>query len=319
MILIISQKSDFATTQVISWLRFFKKEYLRINGDENYNILEITDNKVLIDKNGSIYNLMKYESYWYRRSGFSTLHLGGKPHVLSQKISIPRCLTSPLQAEFEVIRNHIYKMIEANADPNKRIGSFFTRSVNKLNVIKQAKAVGLTVPFTALVSTKEALSHIVSQKKVITKAVAESIYSGEKKRFYTSYTSRVTLDDLKYIPDTFMTSLVQEEVEKKYELRVFYLKGKIYTSVIFSQSSEDGMVDCRRALDFRYLPYKLPKIIEKKVSSLMKKLQLNTGSIDMIVDSNNEYIFLEVNPVGQFVAYGEFCNYYLDRELAKIL
>ena len=51
----------------------------------------------------------------------------------------------------------------------------------------------------------------------------------------------------------------------------------------------------------------------------MKLLKLNTGSIDMIVDHNNNYIFLEVNPVGQFVAYGEFCNYYLDREMAKIL
>lgn len=56
-----------------------------------------------------------------------------------------------------------------------------------------------------------------------------------------------------------------------------------------------------------------------KLNKLMKLLKLNTGSIDMIVDHNNNYIFLEVNPVGQFVAYGEFCNYYLDREMAKIL
>ena len=51
----------------------------------------------------------------------------------------------------------------------------------------------------------------------------------------------------------------------------------------------------------------------------MRQINLRTGSIDMIVDQNGNYIFLEINPVGQFVAYGEFCNYYLDREMAKIL
>ncbi|HBL34611.1 MAG TPA: grasp-with-spasm system ATP-grasp peptide maturase [Porphyromonadaceae bacterium] len=319
MILIISQNSDLATTQVISWLTYFKKEFIRLNGDENYRIQEVTEDKLMVEKNGKIINLVECDSYWYRRNGIFNLHLGSNPIKLSNDKNIPRCFIPPINSEFEVLRNHIYRKLENQVNCKKRMGSYFIRSVNKLDVINHAKSVGLKVPFTAIVSTKENLTYVIKEKKAITKAASESIYNSEKNRFYTSYTSRISSASQEEIPEIFMASFIQEEIKKKYEIRIFYLKGKTYSSVIFSQNNEDGMIDCRRALDFRYLPYKLPTEIRVKINKLMKKLQLNTGSIDMIVDQNNQYIFLEVNPVGQFVAYGEFCNYYLDRELAKTL
>lgn len=319
MILIISQNTDFATSQVISWLIHLKKEFVRLNGDENYRIIELTENRLIVNNSVSTKNLLDCDSYWYRRNGIFNVHLGGDLLKISQNKSIPKCFKDPIKAEFEVLRKHIYKKIENQVKKEKRIGSYFSCSVNKLDVINLAESVGLITPFTAIVSTRESLAKIMKEKNVITKAASESIYDAEKNLFYTSYTSRVTSEHLRNIPDNFMTSLIQEEIKKKYEIRVFYLKGKMYSSVVFSQNNKDGTVDCRRALDFRYLPYKLPEEICKKINKLMKKLQLNTGSIDMIVNDKNQYVFLEVNPVGQFVAYGEFCNYYLDRELAKIL
>lgn len=319
MILIVSQNTDFATSQVISWLIHFKKEFIRLNGDESYRIIELTHDKLIVEKNGSRKNLLECDSYWYRRNGIFNSHFGGNSLKIFQDKSIPKCFKDPINAEFEVLRNHIYKILENQVKKDKRIGSFFIRSVNKLDVINHATSVGLKVPFTTIVSTKESLARILKEKNVITKAAAESIYDSDKNLFYASYTSRITSENLNEIPENFMASLIQEEIKKKYEIRIFYLKGKMYSSVVFSQNNEVGTVDCRRALDFRYLPYKLPKEIRKKINELMNKLQLNTGSIDMIVNDENQYVFLEVNPVGQFVAYGEFCNYYLDRELAKIL
>jgi glutathione synthase/RimK-type ligase-like ATP-grasp enzyme len=43
------------------------------------------------------------------------------------------------------------------------------------------------------------------------------------------------------------------------------------------------------------------------------------GSIDMIYSKQQEYIFLEVNPSGQFMGYSEACNYQLDRIIAEYL
>lgn len=319
MILIISQKSDFATTQVISWLVYFKKKFIRLNGDDDYKFVKIDPNELLVEKDGNTMNLIECNSYWYRRNGIFLQHLGGNLQKLVQDKTTPKCFITTINSEFESLRVHIYKLLENNSNVHKRLSSFFSRSVNKLEVIKQAEASGLKVPYTALVSTKSALVEMLKKRNIITKAVDESIYSSEDRFFYTAYTSRITVNDLKEIPEIFMMSLVQEEIEKKYELRIFFVKKKIYSSVVFSQDDKESMVDCRRAVNFRYLPYKLPREIEDNLRKLMSRLKLNSGSIDMIVDSNNQYIFLEVNPVGQFVAYGEYCNYYLDKEIAKLL
>jgi len=48
-------------------------------------------------------------------------------------------------------------------------------------------------------------------------------------------------------------------------------------------------------------------------------MQLDFGSIDMIVSADNEYIFLEVNPKGQYGMVSHPCGYNLDYEIAKEL
>jgi glutathione synthase/RimK-type ligase-like ATP-grasp enzyme len=91
---------------------------------------------------------------------------------------------------------------------------------------------------------------------------------------------------------------------------------------IFSQNDEQTKVDFR---DYnierpnRTVPYKLPKDIEDKLSLFMSRMELDTGSIDIIVTPDMEYVFLEVNPVGQYGMTSLPCNYYLDEKIAKCL
>lgn len=90
----------------------------------------------------------------------------------------------------------------------------------------------------------------------------------------------------------------------------------MYTMAIFSQLDPDSTLDFREvdvngAHPNRMAPYKLPRIVRLKIDKLMKKLKLESGSIDMIVTPDNEYYFLEVNPVGQFNFVSELCNYYI--------
>ena len=51
----------------------------------------------------------------------------------------------------------------------------------------------------------------------------------------------------------------------------------------------------------------------------MKKSNLDTGSIDIVVTKKEEYVFLEVNPVGQFGWVSSNCNYYLEEKVANYL
>jgi glutathione synthase/RimK-type ligase-like ATP-grasp enzyme len=69
----------------------------------------------------------------------------------------------------------------------------------------------------------------------------------------------------------------------------------------------------------RRVPYNLPKHIEQKADNLMKELGVNTGSIDMIYTKNKEYVFLEVNPAGQFGMTAVPCNYPINKKMAEYL
>lgn len=51
----------------------------------------------------------------------------------------------------------------------------------------------------------------------------------------------------------------------------------------------------------------------------MNSLDLDSGSIDMIVDSSLTYYFLEVNPIGQFEMVSMPCNYNLEKLIAEEL
>ena len=51
----------------------------------------------------------------------------------------------------------------------------------------------------------------------------------------------------------------------------------------------------------------------------MQKAHLTTGSIDLIKSVDGEYIFLEINPIGQFGMVSNPCNYPLERKVAEWL
>jgi D-alanine-D-alanine ligase-like ATP-grasp enzyme len=57
-------------------------------------------------------------------------------------------------------------------------------------------------------------------------------------------------------------------------------------------------------------------LVEKKIYILMKRLGINSGSIDMVYTKDGRFVFLEVNPVGQFAQVSMPCNYFLEREIA---
>jgi glutathione synthase/RimK-type ligase-like ATP-grasp enzyme len=96
----------------------------------------------------------------------------------------------------------------------------------------------------------------------------------------------------------------------------------MYSMAIFSQLDEQTKIDFRNynyEKPNRCVPYKLPDYIEVKIEMLMNKLSLNTGSIDLVFTTDNEYYFLEVNPVGMFSPLTWPLNYTIEKDIAIFL
>ena len=96
--------------------------------------------------------------------------------------------------------------------------------------------------------------------------------------------------------------LFQEYIPKEFEVRVTVVGGEVFSAAIYSQELEETKHDWRRGVDLplRYEPYPLPVHIEKLTLQLVSELKLAYGAIDIIVTPEDEHVFLEINPGGQF-------------------
>ncbi|MEW7281031.1 grasp-with-spasm system ATP-grasp peptide maturase [Aquimarina sp. 2201CG1-2-11] len=194
----------------------------------------------------------------------------------------------------------------------------------KLKQLEYAKKAGLQIPNTFITSSKKDLIDFYNccHHTIITKGIESSASYTFGNISLEGYTEEVTKEFIDQLPNTFFPSLFQENIKKAYELRIFFLKDTFYSMAVFSQQNEQTKTDMRKYDDSfpnRTVPYILPLDIEQKLLEAMNALGLTTGSIDMIVDDNEGYCFLEVNPSGQFGMVSVPCNYYIEEAIAKQL
>jgi ATP-GRASP peptide maturase of grasp-with-spasm system len=329
MILIFSEKNCHSTSEVVEWLRSFNEFVVRLNGDEERAWLKYID----IDRDEIILNSLDYgdiniakaKSVWYRRNGISKSFFSASfdPHQFFGKVpedSLVRYLNRSYISEINKIKDYIYGLSERIS---LSVSSYLNADLNKLEVLKYAKDLGLDIPRTIVANTDSEVTNLLYQrdteKSIITKAINDGVYFFGKKNAYYSYTEKYDPESIK---STYFFSLFQYEVNKHFEIRSFYLKGEFYSMAIISQNNEQTKVDFRKydsKRPNRTVPYNLPKLIKKKLMDLFIKLDLNSGSVDLIRDQDGRYIFLEINPVGQFGMVAYPCNYPIDKIMASTL
>lgn len=115
--------------------------------------------------------------------------------------------------------------------------------------------------------------------------------------------------------------ILQPYIEKLFELRITVVGDKVFPCAISSQNSRRTLEDWRRydLLNTPHKPYTLPPDLEQKCIALVKTLELMFGCIDMIVTPDNEYVFLEINPNGQWLWIEQLTGLPIAKTLAKLL
>lgn len=322
MILIISMNNfEVSTNDVIDWLWYKNANFRRVNGSDFYtdNIFEIDINNhtTILQENDCDIHFQEAKAVWYRRyfpvGFFSFFNKYGTDDGINH--SLQRFLKEEMLVIKEFLPSaldHAYWL----SDPQ-------TAAVNKLTILTLAAKAGLTIPPSLITNSKtKLLEFLQNNKTAIVKNLSNPPSVLFQRKLHSCYTSKITVQEIMELPDIFPASMFQQTIEKDYEIRAFYLEGRIYAMAIFSQA------DPKTALDFRHynyktpnrtVPYQLPAAIEEKICLLMKMADLNTGSVDMIKAPDGNYYFLEVNPIGQFGMVSYPCNYYLEEMIADLL
>jgi len=97
--------------------------------------------------------------------------------------------------------------------------------------------------------------------------------------------------------------ILQEYVPKDVELRITVVDSRVFAAEIRSQASHRTKHDWRHYDDERatYAPHKLPEAVCRSCIRLVRALGLCFGTIDMVLTPGGEYVFLEINPNGQWL------------------
>lgn len=317
MILIMSEYGDNSTVYVSRWLLHKNIPFVRIDYEETYFIEKIKLDDagyefIIATDNNKRIKLSEVKAIWYRR-GDLKLFFPSLEEIEEKKLKA--IMYSQLEMENMTLEYLFYCFMQEIP----HIGSFQTRQMNKLHVLREASKLGIKIPDTLVCSSKKVFAESFSHDSVITKGLYEGFRAKLSTGNYTTYTEKISKEE---VSDSFFPSLFQKGVEKEADIRSFYLYGEFYTMAIRSQENEQTITDFRKYLKGvgnRSFPFELPNELEYKLHRLMNKLNLETGSIDLIFSKTGEFVFLEINPVGQFGMTSFPCNYYLERRIAEKL
>lgn len=100
-------------------------------------------------------------------------------------------------------------------------------------------------------------------------------------------------------------SIFQPYIEKAYELRCVVMGERIFTAKLDSQAHESTRTDWRAGdvedEEVGYEVFDLPERVQAGLHRLMRSFGINFASIDMIVTPEGEFVFLDLNPNGQWL------------------
>lgn len=198
------------------------------------------------------------------------------------------------------------------------------RAENKQLQLQVAREIGIETPRSLTSNNPAAVRAFAAECEggMITKMLSSfAVYEGgEEKVVFTTPVKAEDLDDLdglRLCPMTF-----QERVPKALELRVTVVGRRVFAASIDSQSNREAQEDWRRQgseMIRDWQPYTLPAEVAGKLLELMGRFGLHYGAIDVIVTPDGRYVFLEVNPVGEFFWLERAPGLPISRAIADVL
>jgi|SRR5690554_1034735 len=302
MIVLLKSEDDDYFVNITEWLNHFKANYYIIDLENiSINLFEIhfKNNSLTISINHNKFNCSFDEvSTFFYRSGeilIKILNESSSPFNLN-------VANLYLQLEQETLIDFIYSEIR-----KKSFGYIERNPLNKLKQLRMAQEFGLKIPETLITSNKETVNNIFKASRIVNKAIQENIFTKHSNVFFIQ---RVEEIENKKLKNNYSSSLFQSSLDKLIEIRTFFLINRFYSIGFYSSEKS---VDMRETYSFQnHFKIILPEKIEQQLTSLMNRLNLLSGSIDLILSKNGDYYFLEINTQGQYDWVSKLGGYNLD-------
>jgi glutathione synthase/RimK-type ligase-like ATP-grasp enzyme len=242
---------------------------------------------------GSAFDLSTLASIWYRR-----IDVGARiPLDLEKGMRGPSVGESRATVLGAIATLDVFKLNDPNC---------VRRAEQKPLQLRLAQNVGLEIPRTLTTNDPDAVRAFAAQcprglvaKMLTSFAIVEN---DEERVVFTNRVRPEDLDDLEGLRLAPMT--FQEEIPKKLELRATIVGDRCFTAAVDSQALDRAKLDWRRegaALVESWKPHALPRDVEARLFALADRLGLDYGAADLVLTPDARWVFLEINPSGEFL------------------
>lgn len=176
---------------------------------------------------------------------------------------------------------------------------------NKLVQLVLAARLGFTIADTLLTNDPEAFLTFYNgrERPVVSKSLVNKDVERDGEHHLVLYTRPVARRDVvNYRSVRHAPVIFQDYVAKSVELRVTVVGSRVFAAEVGSQASHLTRHDWRHYDDPRigFERHALPRDVEDRCVQLVSSLGLCFGAIDLILTPEGEYVFLEINPNGQW-------------------
>jgi len=302
MILILTQPFDPHADNVVQMLDARGAEYVRFNPADfpahaSLSVGYAPNGKMrsFLRLGEKVIDLAQLQSVWSRRPQ------PPEPHEQIQNTSVREFVTQ----DCATFVRDLWDALPCRWLPGHP--EAIRRAQLKASQLRVAAELGLELPPTLVTNSREEFLDFYNQHNgnVVTKlagyafdrTVGEAAGIGR----YTEVVSKRAVGyaaSLQYCPVIF-----QAYVPKQLELRITVVGQEVFACEIHSQQTHHTRHDWRRYdLSFTpHFPHALPPEVQERCVRLVQRLELCYGAIDMILTPDGRYVFVEINPSGQYL------------------
>ncbi|MFD1811638.1 MvdC/MvdD family ATP grasp protein [Rhodococcus gannanensis] len=238
-------------------------------------------------------DLDRIDSVWFRRPQDPRAH---------DEITDP-AVREYVEQECEAFAGALWDDLDALAVPGTR--SDIRLAGRKQIQLRLAGRLGFELPPTLITTDPDAFLDFWDEHegRVVTKPLQRSWLIRGDESFARMAEPASTVDIAAAESMRLCPLIVQAYVPKRVELRVTVVGTRVFAAEIHSQDSNHTRLDwrCYDPSTTRYGVHTLPDDVARRCVLLVAELGLRYGAIDLILTPDGRYVYLEVNPSGQWL------------------
>jgi hypothetical protein len=300
MILILTEPGDVHADRVEQRLRERGLQMIRIDPEDfpvrmglSVSFSAEGEPRIVLRTDSATFDMAEIAAVWYRRPN------PPMPHPELEDDLVRRFV----EEECLLFVRDVLSLLDCPWVPAER--SVLQRAHLKALQLKVAGTLGFELPPTLITNRPEDFLDFYREHggNIVSK-LAETAFGKTFSATCWRYTEPVSTRDVGYSRAIrYCPTIFQAYVPKRLELRITVVGREAFAAEIHSQQVNHTRHDWRR-YDFHetlYRVHELPPDIRRCCVRLVEELGLSYGTIDMVLTPDERYVFLEINPNGQYL------------------